>query len=139
MFGRRTRPLARFRLGGFVRLALVVHEHELLAADPALAAEQVGDAAGAQELTWRKDIAPIVKKGCAECHGDRSKAVGAGAHAHVSCEVCHAPLSTHVAEGKRSAAMAVAGSGMMVQVTRSKYGIFGPAVKLSTPPAGRGT
>ena len=25
--------------------------------------------AGAQELTWRKDIAPIVKKGCAECHG----------------------------------------------------------------------
>jgi hypothetical protein len=25
--------------------------------------------AGAQELTWRNDIAPIVKKGCAECHG----------------------------------------------------------------------
>ena len=25
--------------------------------------------ASAQELTWRKDIAPIVKKGCAECHG----------------------------------------------------------------------
>lgn len=25
--------------------------------------------AAAQELTWRKDIAPIVKKGCAECHG----------------------------------------------------------------------
>lgn len=26
-------------------------------------------AAGAQDLTWRNDIAPIVKKGCAECHG----------------------------------------------------------------------
>ncbi|HRE13451.1 MAG TPA: cytochrome C [Usitatibacteraceae bacterium] len=26
-------------------------------------------AAGAQELTWRKDVEPIVKKGCAECHG----------------------------------------------------------------------
>lgn len=25
--------------------------------------------AGAQELTWRNDIAPIVKKGCADCHG----------------------------------------------------------------------
>ncbi len=25
--------------------------------------------ATAQELTWRADIAPIVKKGCAECHG----------------------------------------------------------------------
>ena len=25
--------------------------------------------ASAQELTWRKDIAPIIKKGCAECHG----------------------------------------------------------------------
>ena len=25
--------------------------------------------AAAQELTWRKDIAPIIKKGCAECHG----------------------------------------------------------------------
>jgi hypothetical protein len=23
----------------------------------------------AQEVTWRADIAPIVKKGCAECHG----------------------------------------------------------------------
>jgi len=25
--------------------------------------------AGAQELTWRSNIAPIVKKGCSECHG----------------------------------------------------------------------
>ena len=25
--------------------------------------------AGAQELTWRNDVAPIIKKGCAECHG----------------------------------------------------------------------
>ena len=25
--------------------------------------------AGAQEPTWRADIAPIVKKGCSECHG----------------------------------------------------------------------
>jgi len=25
--------------------------------------------AGAQELTWRKDVGPIIKKGCAECHG----------------------------------------------------------------------
>ena len=38
-----------------------------------------------------------------------------------------------------SAAMAVAGSGMMVQVTRSKFATLGPAVKLSMPPPGRGT
>ena len=25
--------------------------------------------AAAQDLTWRKDVAPIIKKGCAECHG----------------------------------------------------------------------
>ena len=44
-----------------------------------------------------------------------------------------------MAETLVGAAMAVAGSGMMVQVTRSKCGTLGPAVKLSAPPAGRGT
>lgn len=36
-----------------------------------LAASLAGFAlsAGAQELSWRADIAPIVKKGCSECHG----------------------------------------------------------------------
>ena len=32
--------------------------------------------AGAQELTWRNDVAPIVKKGCAECHGADGKGKG---------------------------------------------------------------
>ncbi len=32
--------------------------------------------AGAQDLTWRKDIEPIIKKGCAECHGADSKEYG---------------------------------------------------------------
>jgi hypothetical protein len=26
-------------------------------------------AAGAQDLTWRNDVAPIIRKQCAECHG----------------------------------------------------------------------
>ena len=30
----------------------------------------------AQELTWRKDIEPIIKKGCAECHGADTKEYG---------------------------------------------------------------
>src|SRR5512139_527577 len=32
--------------------------------------------ASAQELTWRKDIAPIIKKGCAECHGSDAPEYG---------------------------------------------------------------
>jgi len=40
----------------------------------ALAAFAVG--ASAQELTWRKDIEPIIKQGCAECHDADSKEYG---------------------------------------------------------------
>lgn len=32
--------------------------------------------ASAQELTWRKDVEPIIKKGCAECHGADTKEYG---------------------------------------------------------------
>ena len=32
--------------------------------------------ANAQDPTWRKDIAPIVKKGCAECHGAEAPEYG---------------------------------------------------------------
>ncbi len=32
--------------------------------------------AGAQELTWRNDILPIVKKGCSECHGSDAPEYG---------------------------------------------------------------
>lgn len=32
--------------------------------------------AGAQDLTWRKDIEPIVKKHCADCHGADTKEYG---------------------------------------------------------------
>ena len=32
--------------------------------------------AGAQELTWRNDVAPIIKKGCAECHGVEASEFG---------------------------------------------------------------
>lgn len=30
----------------------------------------------AQDLTWRKDIEPMVKKGCVECHGADTKEYG---------------------------------------------------------------
>lgn len=33
-------------------------------------------AAGAQELTWRKDVEPIVKKYCADCHGADAREYG---------------------------------------------------------------
>ena len=44
---------------------------------------------------------------CGECHEDRSKAVAAGVHRTVSCEVCHAPLGRHVKGGDVVAPMAV--------------------------------
>jgi hypothetical protein len=44
---------------------------------------------------------------CGECHEDRAKALGAGAHARVSCEVCHGPAGRHVNDGEVIAAMAI--------------------------------
>ena len=44
---------------------------------------------------------------CTECHRDRAKALGGGAHKSVSCEVCHAPLGKHVKDGKVLAKMNV--------------------------------
>lgn len=47
------------------------------------------------------------KQACAECHDDRSAALAKGAHGAVSCEVCHAPLGTHVRKGDLVAEMRV--------------------------------
>ncbi len=44
---------------------------------------------------------------CADCHDDRAKALSGGAHARVSCEVCHAPLARHVKDGDVVAPMSV--------------------------------
>jgi hypothetical protein len=44
---------------------------------------------------------------CAECHEERSKALAAGAHRAVSCEVCHGPLGRHVQDGSLVAEMAI--------------------------------
>lgn len=44
---------------------------------------------------------------CAECHDDVADAKAAGGHARVQCEVCHAPLSTHVQDGDKVADMAI--------------------------------
>lgn len=44
---------------------------------------------------------------CAECHDDIADAKAAGAHARVQCEVCHAPLSTHVREDDKVADMVI--------------------------------
>ncbi len=38
-------------------------------------------------------------RSCGECHDDRLKAITAGAHAKVSCEICHGPLGRHVKDG----------------------------------------
>jgi len=45
--------------------------------------------------------------GCFECHDEQAKARVAGKHATVSCEVCHAPLATHVTNDERVAPMTV--------------------------------
>src|SRR5512138_1478679 len=44
---------------------------------------------------------------CADCHEDRAKAITAGVHRKVSCEVCHGPLGRHVKDGDVVAPMAI--------------------------------
>jgi len=44
---------------------------------------------------------------CADCHDEQTEARAAGKHAKVSCEVCHAPLATHVSNDERVAPMNV--------------------------------
>lgn len=42
---------------------------------------------------------------CANCHDEETRVVSAGKHHAVSCEVCHAPLGTHVQVDERVAEM----------------------------------
>ena len=44
---------------------------------------------------------------CAECHQDMAAAKAQGGHAAVACEVCHAPLATHVTAGEKTADMVI--------------------------------
>ncbi len=44
---------------------------------------------------------------CGACHKKRLDEQLAGAHKHVSCEVCHAPLASHASGGAKVAAMPV--------------------------------
>lgn len=44
---------------------------------------------------------------CAACHAAQATKRAAGGHKTVSCEVCHGPLSLHVKDGQRTAAMPV--------------------------------
>lgn len=37
---------------------------------------------------------------CGECHDDKWKKLGAGAHQRVSCEICHGALGLHVKDGE---------------------------------------
>jgi hypothetical protein len=54
-----------------------------------------------------KEMEHGVQDSCAECHDDVAEAKAGGAHAPVQCEVCHAPLSTHVRDGDIVGQMAV--------------------------------
>ncbi|MFH2052141.1 MAG: cytochrome C [bacterium] len=44
---------------------------------------------------------------CAECHDEVAMAKARGMHSVVQCEVCHAPLATHVEEGDVIAPMTI--------------------------------
>jgi len=44
---------------------------------------------------------------CGECHDDIAAAKAKGKHASVQCEVCHAPLTTHIRDGEKVADMAI--------------------------------
>jgi hypothetical protein len=42
---------------------------------------------------------------CAPCHEDKSRELESGKHGSVACEVCHAPLATHIKDGTPVAKM----------------------------------
>ena len=44
---------------------------------------------------------------CAKCHADQQKSNASGRHAGISCETCHAPLTTHAANGEKIGDMLV--------------------------------
>ncbi|MEZ4650091.1 MAG: cytochrome C [Candidatus Eisenbacteria bacterium] len=44
---------------------------------------------------------------CAECHDDYAGVHQAGVHAPVGCEICHAPVGLHVADGDHIADMPI--------------------------------
>jgi cytochrome c553 len=44
---------------------------------------------------------------CIECHDEEGEVWSAGVHHTVPCEVCHAPLTTHVRDGEKVADMPV--------------------------------
>ena len=44
---------------------------------------------------------------CGECHDDIAEAKASGIHADVRCEVCHAPLATHVKDDEAIAPMKI--------------------------------
>jgi hypothetical protein len=44
---------------------------------------------------------------CTPCHKAKAEARAAGAHKTVSCEICHAPLLRHVADGKVTGPMPI--------------------------------
>ncbi len=44
---------------------------------------------------------------CTPCHKAKAEARAAGSHKSVSCEVCHAPLLRHVADGKVTGSMPI--------------------------------
>jgi len=44
---------------------------------------------------------------CRPCHEEQAKAKGEGAHAPVSCEVCHGPLMLHAQGGEKIADMPI--------------------------------
>jgi predicted CXXCH cytochrome family protein len=53
-------------------------------------------------------VRPVMHGGsnsCAPCHEDKSGDVRAGKHGSVECEVCHAPLATHIKDGAPIAKM----------------------------------
>lgn len=47
---------------------------------------------------------PVVygeRSSCLPCHGDLAGVAGKGSHASVECETCHAPVVTHIQDGKK--------------------------------------
>ncbi len=60
----------------------------------------------AEQMNARKP-AHAGAQSCSGCHPAEFQKRTAGAHKTVSCEVCHAPLAVHVADGKPTAKMPI--------------------------------
>jgi hypothetical protein len=104
-----TSPLAHAKHVVRAALLLVIFLVALVLGRSAFVPETWGEHGAYRASNVPEQMAkPVVHGGrasCASCHPDEHETVLGAAHAVVQCELCHAPLATHVRAGDLVAEM----------------------------------